>query len=208
MQFLRYNRSEHEGLLDQYFTDPRTPVNNRSHAALKTDLYDEKQGIMGMMVDKDQIIALSSAIRVEERGVVSCKYPHRLHVRSDYQHIGSSFIDSHWDITVHTWLQDCGISNIYCTFNEGNERAFLWAAVRHRRRVNNPYLNSVGEVIMSRPWRVYPHLIMEMHVPQYLIYSSPGASWFYPWRDESPLSSVTADMLNRHLEVDHHGWVM
>lgn len=208
MEFIQYNRSEHDGLLNRYFTDPRTPVNNRSHIGLKTHLYNGVSGIMGMMVDQGEILALSSAIVVEEHGVISCKYPHRLHIRSDFQAGGNKFIDQHWDTTVHQWLIDSHIRNVYCTFNASNESVFRWAAIRHHRRVDNPYLTNPGQSLMNQSWMVHHKMILEMYVPQYLIYSNPQAEWFYPWRDEFDMPVNTISYLNQRLSKSTSGWLM
>ena len=209
MRFVRYT-SEYQSLLESYFNKPDTPVNNNSHKAFKTHLYNGDTGILGILIDNDEIVAVSGAIIINDRGVQSCKYPHRLHVSREYSNISSRFIDYQWDTMLFSWLQEKDICNVYCTFNLDNPKAFLWAAKRHSRRIAHiDHLNEFGKQLLTRPWYAHPTAIDEMNTPQYLLYTSPTGEWFYPWRDETIMPVNMIDTLNNTFEYYlNRGWLI
>lgn len=209
MKFITYS-CEYLGLLEKYFSNPNTPINNSSHKAFKTHLYDGDNGILGMLIDNDEIVAVSSALIIQEHGVLSCKYPHRLHIRQDYSYMSSRFMDCYWEKLLFDWLEQRNIENVYCTFNMDNPKAFMWAAKRHSRRIkNNTDINMFGKTILSRNWYIHKHAIIEMNTPQYLIYSSVNNDWFYSWRTNIDISSDMNEKLNTSFAHDlKRGWVI
>jgi hypothetical protein len=208
MHFEIYNDTKHKDLLEVYFKDNRTPYNNSNHKVFKTHLYNSKDGILGLLIDKTEIVGVTSAIKIIEKGIVSCKYPHRLHVRNDYSKYTSKFIDELWDPCLHNWLKLQNISNLYCTFNEDNENAFLWAALRHSRRIKKSN-NEISLQILKGNWFIYPKLVLEMHTWQYIIYHSNLENWFYPWRQEEKIKGIMQNKLNKFfLYYDNLGWLI
>lgn len=208
MHFELYNDTKHKDLLEVYFKDSRTPYNNSNHKIFKTHLYNSKDGILGLLIDKTEIVGVTSAIKIIENGIISCKYPHRLHVRNDYSRHTSKFIDELWDPCLHDWLKLQNISNVYCTFNEDNESAFLWAALRHSRRIKK-LNNKVSSQILSGNWFIYPKLVLEMHTLQYVIYHSNLGNWFYPWRQEEKIKDIMENKLNKFfLYYNNLGWLI
>jgi hypothetical protein len=209
MKFVQYT-NDYLGLLEKYFNNPNTPLNNNSHKAFKTHLYNGDTGILGMLIDNEEIVAVSSAVVVIENGILSCKYPHRLHVRSDYSYMTSKFIDQHWDPMLFDWLYEKNIKNVYCTFNIDNPKAFLWACKRHSRRIkNNSNINKFGKTILNKKWYVYNAIVDEMYTPQYLLYSSPTDDWFFPWRTEHKISDEVKHILDQTFEyTTSRGWII
>jgi hypothetical protein len=207
MIFVEYNTT-YIDLLEKYFKHPLTPVNNASHKIFKTHLFNGIDGILGMLIDNNEIVAVSSAIIVTENSIKSCKYPHRLHVRSDYTWYSNKFVDKHWDILLFNWLKEKNINNVYCTFNETNHSAFLWAALRHaRRRNHNTHINDFGKTILNQNWYVYPKIVTEMNTWQYLIYSSLNDKWFYNHKDEKDMSDELIKNLDSRFNfVSGSGW--
>ena len=207
MNFFEYN-SGYINLLENYFNHPLTPKNNSSHKEFKTHLYNGDDGILGILIDNNEIVAVSSAVMVYENKIKSCKYPHRLHVRSDYSHISNKFIDCYWDPLLFQWLEKKKVEKVYCTFNENNFFAFFWAAIRHSRRIKNiKYINDFGKKILNQQWFIYPKIIKEMYTWQYLIYSSPENLWFYPDREEKYMPNEIADKLNSRFNfISGFGW--
>lgn len=207
MIFVEYNNTYLE-ILEKYFKHSKTPANNSNHKIFKTHLYDRENGILGLLIDKDEIVAVSSAVKVVENNTVSCKYPHRLHVRSDYSWVTNKFVDQFWDPLLFDWLETKNIRNVYCTFNEGNHLAFFWAAIRHSRRLSHTtYINSFGKEVLNQEWYVYPFIINEMNTWQYLIYSSPDRNWFYPHREEKEMPEELISKLNSRFDfVSGFGW--
>lgn len=207
MIFVEYN-NDYCNLLEEYFRHPLTPFNNSSHETFKTHLYDGVNGILGMLVDNSNIVAVSSALIINENNIKSCKYPHRLHVRSDYSYISNKFIDQHWDPFLFQWLEKNKIENVYCTFNEDNVHAFFWAAIRHSRRFKNTkYINDFGKSILNQNWYVYPKIIREKNTWQYLIYSTPNNKWFYNHRREKSMPIDIKDNLDKKFVfVSEFGW--
>jgi hypothetical protein len=209
MHFVKYSK-EYDYLLEKYFVDSQTPENNQSHKKLKTHLYDELNGVMAMMIANEEIIAMTSAVIVNENKVLSCKYPHRLHVRNDYKNISNRFIDNHWDPFLYSWLESRNITNVYCCVNEDNWSSFLWAALRHSRRTKTiDRVNNLGQQILTQRWFIYKNLVNEMHTWQYILYSSQNDNWFYPHREEKEISHKAVDMLNRKFQfVPDYGWLI
>ena len=209
MIFVKYDDSYKE-LLERYFNHPSTPINNASHKLFKTHLYNDVNGILGLLIDNEEIVATVSAIIINDRGIRSCKYPHRLHVRREYSHVSSYFIDYHWDTMLFNWLQEKNITNLYCTFNIDNPKAFLWAAKRHSRRITHiDHLNDFGKQLLTKPWYAYPKVINEMNTPQYLLYTSITGEWFYPWRTETRMLHNMNETLNNTFEYClDHGWII
>ncbi len=208
MKFVRYT-NDYKGLLEKYFNNPNTPTNNSSHKLFKTHLYNGDTGILGMLISNEEIVAVSSAVIVTENGITSCKYPHRLHVRNDYSYMSSTFIDQYWDPMLFDWLYTKNITNVYCTFNIDNQKAFMWACKRHARRIkNNSNMNVFGKSL-NKKWYVYRSIIDEMYTPQFLLYSSPTNDWFFPWRKESQIPTEVSDNLSKIFEYDPlRGWII
>jgi len=204
MEFFKYN-NKFLNLLEKYFQHVDTPVNNNSHKNFKTKLYDEDKGICGILVDKNEIVAVSSAIIIEENGSIACKYPHRLHVRNDYSYISNIFIDQFWDPLLFDWVKDKNISNMYATVNEGNEKALFWAALRHQRRKKHlQYVNDFGKIILNQPWYVYPYKMLDMHVFQYILYNN---SFPFHFRDKMIINTNIKEYLNNNFKfVEKLGW--
>jgi hypothetical protein len=209
MEFFEFDKTAHTELLEEYFKHPNTPINNSTHKAFKTHLYDGTSGLLGLLVDNNEIVAVSSAVVVTEHGIKSCKYPHRLHVRTDYSHVSSKFIDEFWDPLLFRWLEQLDITRVYCTFNEDNDPAFIWAALRHSRRTKKPMLvNDFGKrILLDQEWKIHSCPIIEMNTWQHLIYSSPDSEWFYHWREEKRMSSSIVNELDTRFErLDSGGW--
>lgn len=209
MKFVKFT-SEHLGLLEAYFNNPDTPINNNSHKSFKTHLYNDEDGILGILIDRNEIVAVSSAIVINDNGIKSCKYPHRLHIRRGYSSISSKFIDYQWDPMLFDWLKEHNICNLYCTFNIDNPKAFLWAAKRHSRRIAHiDHLNNFGKQLLTKPWYAYSKVIDEMNTPQYLLYTSPTGEWFYPWRNETIMPITMIDNLNATFDYQlNRGWII
>lgn len=209
MKFAKYSK-DYDLLLEKYFIDSRTPENNSSHKKLKTHLYDESNGIMAMMINYEEIIAMSSAVVVNENNILSCKYPHRLHVREDYRYITNRFIDNYWDPFLYSWLANKNIINVYSCVNEDNWSSFSWAALRHSRRIKTiNRVNNLGQQILKQQWFIYQNLVYEMHTWQYILYSSPDGKWFYSHRNEKEINKEKVDLLNKRFQfVPKCGWLI
>ena len=208
MNFVKYDPS-YLGMLEEYFKHPSTPLNNASHNMFKTHLYDGTSGFLGLLIDNDQIVATSSAIVVEERGVYSIKYPHRLHVREDYCYLSNTIMNKYWEPLFFDWLLEKPIDNLYCAFNDDNYKSFMWSALKHCRRVKNNYVDEFGKSVISRQWYVLDTMVEEMSCPQYIMYSSPSTDWFYPWRERYNIPTDIQETLNNKFKfVAGRGWLL
>lgn len=208
MIFVKYDDSYKE-LLERYFNHPSTPINNASHKLFKTHLYNGVNGILGLLIDNNEIVATVSAIVVIERGIYSIKYPHRLHVRKDYSHLSNMIVNKYWDPLFFDWLINKPNDNLYCTFNEGNYTSFMWSAVKHKRRLKNEYVNEFGKSIISRQWYILDKMVEEMGCPQYIMYSNSISDWFYPWRVTYDIPIDVATILNSKFKfVVGKGWLL
>lgn len=208
MIFVKFDNNYTE-LLEKYFNHPDTPINNASHDLFKTHLYDGVNGVLGLLIDNDEIVATSSAIVIEEQGVYSIKYPHRLHVRKDYSYLSNTFINKYWDPLFVDWLAGKSIDNLYCAFNEDNYNSFMWSAIKHRRRMKNDYVNEFGKSIILRNWYVLNTMVEEMNCPQYIMYTSPSDEWFYPWRETYVIPTNILNALNQRFKYfDNKGWLL
>jgi hypothetical protein len=206
MNFERYNES-YLYLLEKYFAHPDTPENNASHKALKTHLYDGKQGMMGIMIHDDEIVAMSSALVIEERGIISIKYPHRIHVRSDYKHLSNTIMNKHWEPMLFEWLKQQKHEHLYCTFNAHADRSFWWSAVKHQRRIKNDYVDDFGQAVIARKWYIHHAMVEEMHCYQHVMFTSPDDRWFYPWRPSRPMPYHLHSQLDMRFSfVEGSGW--
>lgn len=199
----------HDRLLERYFAHPDTPPNNSSHAQLKTHLYDGINGMLALFIDDDEIIGMSSAMIVSEHGMTSVKYPHRLHVRSDYTHMSNILMNKYWEPLLFDWLGGIDNAHLYCTFNEDNIKSLQWSAVKHRRRTRNSYVDEFGRSVIRRNWFVLDVMIKEMNRHQFVMYTSPNDIWFYPWRDMRVIPASMRIWLNsRFVYKPGSGWLL
>lgn len=208
MKCIVYNES-YKPLLEEYFKHPNTPINNASHKMFKTHLYDGTKGILGLLIDNDEIVGVSSAIVIEEKGIKSIKSPHRLHVREDYSYMSNTFVNKYWDPLFANWFRSLPIDNVYCAFNTDNYLSFMWSAVKHKRRLKNNYVEDSANTFITGKWFAYDKLVMEMGCLQYICYSSPQDEWFYPWREVRNLDDALVKELNSRFPFfPGKGWLL
>ena len=205
MKFCKYDES-YISLLEKYFYHPATPDNNTSHKKFKTHLYNDIDGVCGFLVDNDEIVAISSAMVVKENNIVSCKYPHRFHVRQDYVNIKNRFLDQHWEPFLFSWLENKNIDNLYFTVNVGNEVALLWSIKNTRRRNHVNYINETGKKTAADNWYVLPYVTEEMYTWQYVVYKN---TWVYSHRAKQPINEKVTEYLNKNFNyVENYGWII
>jgi hypothetical protein len=196
---------EHETLIDEYIKT--TPiVNNQSRKSLKIHLYDGKKGILFMLIHKQNgtIDALSSCVRYDER-FSSAKVWHRFHIKDN---VPNSCIDVYFEKPSYEWCLENGITRLWHTFNEGNERVAFWAAKRIGERRNilrpNKFTNMFGHEIRTG-WRPHNKLIYEMTTWQYVFFYSPDDEFFLD-REERPLSDEAIQIFKGEFPNATQNW--
>ena len=205
MKLVQYNH-EYKNLLEKYFLHTDTPINNRNHKAIKSHLYDNINGMLFLIIDKDEIVATHGVMLVTENNIISAKYPHRLHIRSDYSIHLNSIIDKFFDPALYEWLEPKNIRRVYSTVNEGNEMPLFWSSHRHSRRCIE-YVGEFGKKIRLQNWYVYPKLVEEMHCWQYISYSCPDDIWWYKDRNMKDIDNSIIEKMNKHFTyVKDLGW--
>ena len=205
MIFCTYDNS-YISLLEKYFDHPSTPDNNTSHKKFKTHLYNDVDGVCGFLIKNEEIVAISTAMIVKENNIVSCKYPHRFHVRKDYSHIKNRFLDQHWEPFLFCWLENKNINNLYFTVNVGNEVALLWSIKNTRRRNHVNFINETGKKVAEDNWYVLPYVTEEMYTWQYVVYKN---TWFYSHRKKQPIGNNIREYLNNNFKyAENYGWLI
>ncbi len=208
MKFVKYDNS-YLNLLEKYFKHSDTPYNNSNHKKIKTDLYNNDQGLLGILIDNNEIVATSAAVIVKEKNILSIKYPYRLHVRKDYSYLSNVIMNKYWEPLFFNWLINKPNDNLYCAFNEDNYKSFMWSAIKHKKRTQNNYVNDFGKSVIKRQWFILDTMIEERDCIQYIMYTSLTNFWFYPWREKYEISDNIKVKLNSFLEYKSGvGWIL
>jgi len=205
MEFVAYD-DQYLHLLEKYFKHPDTPINNRNHKIFKTNLYNYDNGICGILIDNQEIVAVNTAIVVKEDNKISCKCTHRLHVRKDYSYLSAKFMDQYWDPLLYSWAHNKKIYNMYATVNVGNESVLFWMTKRHKKRKSHlQYVNNFGKDILNDKWYIYPYKVLEMYELQYIVYND---KFPYTSRDKEKIVDKTViDYLNKSFNfIPEFGW--
>ena len=203
------NNKTHQALLKLYVEHPNTPYNNSTLFLIEQ--YDDVNGVMFMIEDKDQIVATYGVLLVElETDVVAAKLS-RLHIREDYRDQINVFLDQYLDPMIYEWLDEKNIRNMIKTVNIGNENVMMraWKRLPRKRSYGLDYLNDHGKALNKKSWTILPYLINEKEVWQYCTWVSlDDVKWKSRWRETSKIDDEVVTILNNNFSSTSDGWVV
>lgn len=207
-EFIQFSpgNADHERMLDQYMSTTDVE-NNKTRKKLKSHLYDKINGVLFIVVHKENrtIDAMSSCVLYVEDNIRSAKVWHRLHIKDN---VPTTVLDAFFEPATYSWCYSNDIERLWVTFNESTPRTAFWAASRMGERRNillpNKFSNKYGHNIRIG-WRPYNKLIYEKETWQYVIYYAPDNQFFLK-RSERPLNTEAIHVFKKEFPNATQDW--
>lgn len=177
------------------------PPNNRSPKELKLSLLNDRDGVLFVLLDReDKIRATSGVLRRNLGDQAFAKIYFRFHIEKGVPH---SIIDRYFEPATFKWCRENKLNNIYITVNVGHERTLAWVAARlgiHGcYQYPNPYDPTSADI--RDQFRPCLDLIFDSYTWQYAFYRTESGRFDHAF-DTKPVGPGILKLLAR--EFPHH----